>query len=96
MATFTVGLKQDSRVKMLLSKQTITLDQILLARICDELAFISWSKTKDGQRNRNRPESVLNNLLNANKKTEKEINSYASGDDFKDAWDSIIGGHTDA
>lgn len=89
-AAFCFGLKDDSRVKMRISNQRITLNQMLLARIADELAFISWSKTVDGQKNRNRPQSVLESLMQANKEIEEENNSYATGNDFMDAWHKIM------
>lgn len=88
-AAFCFGLRQNSRVKMAITKQRVTLEQQLMARAVDELAFISWSKTVDGQKNRNRPKSVLNALLNPD--TETENTAYASGDDFRAAWDKITG-----
>lgn len=78
------GLSENSRTIRELTGQKLSLEQILLARAVDELAFISWSKTKDGQKNRNRPESILNKLLHPEQDT--EINGYASGDDFMQAW----------
>lgn len=86
MATFVFGLDDNSRIKRKISGQKLTLDQILLARICDELAFQSWAQTKDGQKNRNRPTSVLNSLLNSDKPKENECNGYADGEEFKKAW----------
>ena len=71
---------------MKLSGSKITLTQTLLARIADELSFQSWAKTKDGQKNRNRPESILKALT-----TEKVDTSmaYETIDDFKKAWGKI-------
>lgn len=36
-----------------------TRDQVLLGAIADAANLIAWSKTKDAERNRNRPKSVL-------------------------------------
>ena len=85
-ATLCFGLKEDSRVKMKLSKSKITLNQTLLARMVDELSFQSWAKTKDGQKNRNRPQSVLKALTEDKM---DEVVSFMTVDDFKKAWESI-------
>ena len=71
---------------MKLSGCKITLTQTLIARMVDELSFQSWSKTKDGQKNRNRPESVLK-LLTEEK--EDELVSFMTAEDFNKAWESI-------
>ena len=89
-ATLCFGLRDESRVKMKLSGKKITLSQILLARITDELAFQSWAKTKDGQKNRNRPESVLKALTTEPK--EEEAVSFITADDFDRAWKEIVNG----
>lgn len=89
-ATLCFGLRDDSRVKMKLSGCKITLTQILLARTVDELSFQSWAKTKDGQKNRNRPESVLKALTE--EKTD-EVVSFMTAEDFNKAWESITNGN---
>lgn len=71
---------------MKLSGCKITLTQTLIARMVDELSFQSWAKTKDGQKNRNRPESVLK-LLTEEK--EDELVSFMTAEDFNKAWESI-------
>ena len=84
-----MGLRDDSRVKMKISGAKISLDRILFARIVDELSFISWAKTKDGQKNRNRPISVLKTLT---EDKEDEIETFMTSDDFDKAWERITNG----
>ena len=91
-ATLCFGLRDDSRVKMKLSNSKITLTQTLIARMVDELSFQSWAKTKDGQKNRNRPESVLK-ALTEEKEDEAEV--FLTADDFKQAWENITHGNND-
>lgn len=55
----------------------------------DELAFLAWSKTKDGSKNRNRPPSVLKALTEPKK--ESEYKTFKSADDFMSAWNDIVG-----
>lgn len=86
-ATLCAGLREPSRVMMRLAGAKISLREALFARMLDELAFISWTKTKDGQKNRNRPKSVLASLT-----TEKvvEHESFTSAEDFNAEWERII------
>ena len=62
-ATLAVGLPADSRIMRKLSGQKQTTEVLLLANIADALNLLVWFKTKDGQKNRNRPKSVLQSLL---------------------------------
>lgn len=72
---------------MRLAGAKINLRDSLFARMVDELAFMSWAKTKDGQKNRNRPKSVLAALT-----TEKvnDLESFTTEEDFRAEWDRII------
>lgn len=85
-AVLCFGLRDDSRVKMFVSNSKITLEQTLLARITDELSFQSWAKTKDGQKNRNRPVSVLKTLIE-DRTDETEV--FLTPEDFNKAWERI-------
>ena len=86
-ATLCVGLRDDSRVKMEIAGIKITLEQTLLARIADDLSFQSWAQTKDGQKNRNRPKSVLKTLLEEKKEDQHE--TFLTPEDFDKAWEKI-------
>lgn len=68
------------------SKSKLTLNQKLFARMVDELSFQSWAKTKDGQKNRNKPESVLKALT---EEKEDEVVSFMTPEDFNKAWENI-------
>lgn len=81
-ATLALGLKGNSRIMLKVTGQRVDIDTLLRAGIFDRLSFLAWSKTKNAQRGQNRPDSVLNELLNGNKKTEREIEVYNTGDEF--------------
>lgn len=85
-AVLVVGLPNDSRVKMSVSESKISTIEMLMARIIDELTFQSWAQTKDGQRNRNRPESLLKALT---EDKEDEFESFATPEDFRAAWANL-------
>lgn len=93
-AALCFGLRNDSRVKMHIADSKLTLEQMLLGRIADELALIFWTKTVDGQKNINRPKPILDSLMNTDSKKENDNICYASGEDFMEAWRAINGGQT--
>ena len=69
-AILAVGLRDDSRIKMKISKQRLTLDQVLLASTYDKIAQLVWLNSKDGSKGRNRPKSVLLELTKEPKESE--------------------------
>ena len=81
-AALSCNLKEDSRIKLKISNRKIGLDQILLASIVDRLGILAWQKTKDGQKNRNKPKSILTTLLGENKKDDLE--TFDSEESFEE------------
>ena len=77
-----VGLGDDSRIKRKISKAKLTLEQSLLALIADGISILIWQRTKDGSKNRNRPESIYRKLLGLDKKKE-ELRSFDSVEEFE-------------
>ena len=70
------------------SNSKLTLEQTLLAKIADDLSFQSWAQTKDGQKNRNRPQSILKSLLED--KAEDKTEVFTSSEEFEEAWRRIV------
>lgn len=62
-ATLAVGLRADSRIMLKLSHQKIDYNVVFRAAILDRLSFLAWTKTKDAETGRNRPESVVAKLM---------------------------------
>ena len=62
-ATLAVGLRADSRIMLKMSHQKIDYNVILRAAILDRLSFLAWSKTKDAETGKNRPESIVSILM---------------------------------
>lgn len=79
-ATLATGLRDDSRIKMGLSDQAVTLKDTLMAMIVDNTNWLVWSKTKDAEHNRNRPKSVLDMLIPKPKNT--TYRKFDSPNDF--------------
>ncbi|ACO15834.1 TPA: DUF5361 domain-containing protein [Streptococcus pneumoniae] len=84
-AVFAYGLRDDSRIKQMMSDQIVPLETTLLASIVDRLSLSLWLKTKDGQKGVNRPASIAE-LLTKNNKEEGDKRDYLvfeSGEDFE-------------
>lgn len=62
-ALFAAGLPDDSRIKRELTGQKHPVETILLSHIADSLQMLVWFKTKDAQHNRNRPKSILQEIM---------------------------------
>lgn len=88
-ATLLVGLPNDSRVKMAISGTKLTLEQTILARMADDIAFIAWAQTEDARKNRNRPKSILQTLLGDTKK--EKLESFTA-EEFDKKWKELTGG----
>jgi len=89
-ATLSVGLRDDSRIKMLLSKKNVSFERLMLAGIYDGIKMLVWSKTKDAAKNINHPESIVSVLVNGVKTS--DIERFESGEDFLRERNKILQG----
>src|SRR5699024_1883712 len=80
-AVISFSLKDDSMIKMKLSGQKIPLNILLLAGVNDRLSTLVWAKTKDGQKGKNPPESIVDLLTK--EKQEKNNIAFINGEDFE-------------
>ncbi|GAB6386116.1 hypothetical protein DAT1711_22740 [Enterococcus cecorum] len=74
---------------MKISDSKLPLDTLLLAGVADRLSIMLWQKTKDGQRGKNQPVSIVDQLTK--KQVEHEELSFESGKDFELAKAKILG-----
>lgn len=88
-ARLACGLREDSRSKMRLAGNRIELRDALLAAILDRVNFLAWAQTRDGQKNRNRPASILNRLMHEPDERETPV-VYAGGEEFEKARKQIL------
>lgn len=84
-AVFAYGLRDDSRIKQMMSDQIVSLEITLLANIVDRLSISLWLQTKDGQKGVNRPASIAEMLTKNNKeeRDERDYLVFESGEDFE-------------
>ena len=85
------GLRDNSRIKIKLSGLNAAPEMILNAAIADRTGMLVWMQSKDGAKNRNRPASILDKILNPEKKKE-DVTTFATGQDFEDEWNRLLGG----
>ena len=89
-AVLASGLRENSRIKMKMSEQTVTTEIMLLAGIHDRLSLLVWSQTKDAEKGKNRPQMLTDLLLN--KTNESEVQAFNSSEEFEKERQRIIGG----
>lgn len=84
-AVFACGLRDDSRIKKIISNQAVSLDTLLFASMVDRLSLSLWLQTKDGQKGVNRPKSIVDQLTKQDKeeRDEREYLVFESGEDFE-------------
>ena len=86
-ALFSIGLRDDSRIKLRLNDQKYSIETLLLAAAVDRLSLLFWSKTESAKKNRNRPISILAKMM----KTEphREFMTFESAESFEKAMQEI-------
>lgn len=87
-ATLSVGLRENSRIKMKLNGMKIPTDTLLLASSVDKLALLVWSKTEDGQNGMNRPKSIVEILTGIRK--DGDIATFDTAEEFEEAREKIL------
>ena len=81
MATLAIGLPENSRVKMKMSGQKLTLEQSLLALLLDDFNLLLWSRQKHRG---SKPKSIFKDLTEE-KKPKDDLMAFSSPEEF-DNW----------
>lgn len=89
-ATFSLGLRDDSRIKQKMSGDKVPLNSTLLSIIADSLRTLVWFKTKDGVKGNNRPESLYDLLHSEPEAQEKKFDVLDTPEDFDMARQQIL------
>lgn len=90
LAALCAGLRENSRIKMKLAGVKVETELTLLAAAVDRLTFLAWAKTKDGEKNVNRPKSIVD-VLNGIVK-DSDVMAFDTAEEFEAARAAIIGG----
>lgn len=89
-ATLSVGLREDSRIKLKMTGQKKPINTLLLAYIADKLSAFLYGFSDDAKKHRNRPKSMVDMLLNENK--EPAITAFDTPEEFERRRREIIEG----
>lgn len=89
-AVLALGLRDDSRIKMAMSDIKLTTSEYLLAMAVDTLNAILWTKTKDAEKGRHYPKSILNALSGIQEKKPNDNMSFDSPEEFIAYRESLI------
>lgn len=84
-ATLAIGLGDNSRTKIKLRDQKVPTDTLLLATIADRLSLLVWFQTEDGHKNRNRPKSFLDALLERKTDNQDKVMAFSTGEELEAA-----------
>ncbi len=90
LAALSVGLRDNSRIKMRLTGQKISQTEALLAAAVDRLSLLLWIQTESAKTGANRPASVLDELL-GHRQEESDMVVFESPEEFEAAWERITG-----
>lgn len=87
-AIFCEGLKEDSRIKLKMSGQRVSVNTLLLASVVDRLSTLVWAKTKDGQKGRNKPKSIVESINRPVREKEEEV--FDTSEEFERVRNKIL------
>ena len=73
--------ERGTRIRRKYSGAKLSLTEWLLAGIADSARLLVWFKTKDGQKNRNRPESILAKLIDGPDEEQSEV--FETAEEFE-------------
>lgn len=89
LAALSAGLRENSRIRMKMSGTKIQDEILLLAAAVDRLTYIAWSKTKDAEKGRNKPKSIVDIITGSQK--ENNIMAFDTAEEFEAEKARIIG-----
>lgn len=89
-AALASGLRENSRIRMIMAGSRMDDKTALLAAAVDRLSMLVWAKTKDAQKGRNRPRSIFEALTEETKKPADDLVLFDSAEDFEAARQKII------
>lgn len=91
-AALASGLREDSRSMMRLTKSKVSSDTMLKALMVDRLGLLVWAKSKDAQKNKNRPPSILDIMLRSDEPADKKTKAFATSAEFEAARARLLKG----
>lgn len=85
-ATFSVGLRENSRIKMSLSNINYPFETLLLASILDGINYRNWAMSAGSNNGAKKPLSMTNKLLGREEESEGEYMLFETAEAFMEMW----------
>lgn len=79
-ATYAVGLRENSRIKMKMAESEMGLTDTLLAGIFDRLSLLVYAQTADAQKGINYPKLIMSSITD---KKDKPSQGFSTGEDYE-------------
>lgn len=89
-AVLLLGLRDNSRVKMKLSETKVTIEQMMMAMMADNLNFLSWTKTKDAKHGKYKQKSILKTLMGEYDKKKDDLISFKTVEEYEEYMKQFI------
>lgn len=90
-ALFSVGLRENSRIKMKMRNVDYSFETFILAGILDRLSLMVWQNTKDAVDGKNKPASILSCLMNIEENyQDKDLIIFNSSENFEKMRNQIL------
>ncbi|MCQ2602624.1 MAG: DUF5361 domain-containing protein [Clostridia bacterium] len=87
-----LGLRDNSRIVQKINGEELSIDLLIQASILDRLSFLAWTKTKDAQKGKNAPASVVDALRGKDKKANDDFFTFTDNDEFFRMREEILKG----
>lgn len=90
-ATLSVGLRADSRIKLKASGMKASVDTILLAAIADRIELFRYGFSDAAKNGKKPPTQIVDTLVGSARTNAKGVSSFRTADDFERALARIRG-----
>lgn len=90
MAVLVFGLNDNSRIKKRYSNSKISVDQILMAMVVDDLNFLAWTKTRDAKHGKYKQKSILKTLQGEYDTKKEDLISFKTVEEYEEYMKQFI------
>lgn len=82
-ATLAVGLRNDSRIKMHLSGEPLSFEQMMMVKIYDILNWLAWVELRKNSKSKTKPPERLEDRIRKKSAEKSDTQVFKSVEDFE-------------
>ena len=90
-ATFSVGLRENSRIKKIMAGMKYDFETLLLAAIVDGINLSNWSMSENARNGGKKPESIVNRLLGIEPTNNRNEMIFDSAEEYEEMRKKLLG-----